>query len=62
MLTMLTPHLGSLEGPPTKLNPSSNVPFRRDPDFVDGDILAEIGKKCSKPASRTALVGLGGVG
>jgi hypothetical protein len=43
-------------------SPSSTVPFRRDPDFVDRDILAEIEQKCSRPASRTALVGLGGVG
>jgi hypothetical protein len=42
--------------------PSSTVPFRRDPDFVDRDILPEIHQRCSKPASRVALVGLGGVG
>jgi hypothetical protein len=42
--------------------PSSTVPFRRDPDFVDRDILPEIHRKCSQPASRVALVGLGGVG
>ncbi|MCJ1424485.1 hypothetical protein MMC29_002373 [Sticta canariensis] len=51
-------HLGS----PTTLIPLSTAPFRRDPDFVDREILAEIDKKCSKPASRAALVGLGGVG
>jgi hypothetical protein len=44
-------------------NPSSTVPFYHDPDFVDrGDILTQIDQKCSAPASRTALVGLGGVG
>ncbi|KAH8586899.1 P-loop containing nucleoside triphosphate hydrolase protein, partial [Bisporella sp. PMI_857] len=42
--------------------PSSTVPFRRDKDFVDRDILVEINQKCSLPASRVALVGLGGVG
>lgn len=43
--------------------PSSTVPFRRDPDFVDrSNILAQIGEKCSKPSARAALVGLGGVG
>ena len=37
------------------------MPLRRDPDFVDQDILAEVEKKCSKPASRAVLVVLGGV-
>jgi hypothetical protein len=43
--------------------PSSNVPFRRDDDFVDrGDILACIDERCSRPAGRAALVGFGGFG
>ncbi|KAI9855044.1 MAG: hypothetical protein M1813_000588, partial [Trichoglossum hirsutum] len=42
--------------------PSSTVPFRRDPHFVDREILAEIDCKSQQPASRVALVGLGGVG
>ncbi|KAH8727392.1 P-loop containing nucleoside triphosphate hydrolase protein [Phaeosphaeriaceae sp. PMI808] len=42
--------------------PSSNVPFRRDPHFVDRHILSEIHCKSQQPASRVALVGLGGVG
>ena len=43
--------------------PFSTVPFRRDPDFVGrGDILAQIQERCSQPAGRAALVGLGGVG
>ena len=43
--------------------PSSSIPFRRDPDFVDrGAILDQLYQKCALPASRTALVGLGGVG
>jgi len=51
------------ERPETPPNPSSSVPFRRDPDFVDRrTLLDQIGKKCSIPASITALVGLGGVG
>ncbi|KAI4168991.1 MAG: hypothetical protein LQ343_006022 [Gyalolechia ehrenbergii] len=50
------------EIPQRQPKPSSTVPFRRDPDFVDRDILTQIEQKCSKPASRTALVGLGGVG
>lgn len=40
----------------------SSVPFRRDPDFVDCDVLSEMKEKCSSAASRVALVGLGGVG
>ncbi|KAI4089899.1 MAG: hypothetical protein LQ344_005089 [Seirophora lacunosa] len=51
-----------LETPQQKPKPSSTVPFRRDPDFVDRGILTEIHQKCSNKASRTALVGLGGVG
>jgi hypothetical protein len=46
----------------SRIQPSSTVPFRRDRDFVDRDILSEIRQKCSLPASRVALVGLGGVG
>ncbi|OCK85886.1 hypothetical protein K432DRAFT_217425 [Lepidopterella palustris CBS 459.81] len=42
--------------------PSSTVPFRRDPHFVYREILAEIDCKNQQPASRVALVGLGGVG
>ncbi|KAF2678563.1 hypothetical protein K458DRAFT_348288 [Lentithecium fluviatile CBS 122367] len=42
--------------------PSSTVPFRRDPHFVDRHILSEIHCKSQRSASRTALVGLGGVG
>ena len=43
--------------------PSSTIPFRRDPDFVDrGTIIDQLYQKCAVPASRTALVGLGGVG
>ena len=49
--------------PPTLLCPSSTIPFGRDPDFVDrGGIIDQLCRKCALPASRTALVGLGGVG
>ncbi|OCK96219.1 putative kinesin [Cenococcum geophilum 1.58] len=42
---------------------SCNIPFRRDPDFVDrGALLDQIREKLSVPASRILLVGLGGVG
>ena len=51
------------ERPETSPQPSAVIPFRRDPDFVErGTLLDEIRKKCSAPASRVALVGLGGVG
>ncbi|KAB5515657.1 hypothetical protein GE09DRAFT_1179411 [Coniochaeta sp. 2T2.1] len=39
------------------------IPFSRDPDFVNcGDILDQVDRRCSEPAARVALVGLGGVG
>ncbi|KAF2234152.1 hypothetical protein EV356DRAFT_485845 [Viridothelium virens] len=45
------------------LKPDSNIPFRQDQDFVNrGDILTRVAQRCSQPASRAALVGLGGVG
>ncbi|KAK3347571.1 LOW QUALITY PROTEIN: Tetratricopeptide repeat-domain-containing protein [Neurospora tetraspora] len=47
-----------LETPPP---PFATIPFSRDPDFVDrGDILDQIDQRCSEPAGRVALVGLGG--
>jgi hypothetical protein len=53
----------SVERPETPPTPSCFVPFRRDPDFVERTaLLDQICKKCSTPASRVALVGLGGVG
>ena len=57
------PPVLSIEQPKRKREPFSTVPFPRDPDFVDRpDILAWIREKCAEPASRAALVGLGGVG
>ena len=51
------------EHPETPPQPSCFVPFRRDPDFVDrATLLGQMYKRCSSPASRVALVGLGGVG
>src|SRR4051812_31837462 len=48
------------ETPPA---PFATIPFSRDPDFVNrGDILDQIDQRCSEPAARVALVGLGGVG
>lgn len=48
---------------PTLPCPSSTIPFGRDPDFVDrGAIVDQLQRKCALPASRTALVGFGGVG
>ena len=49
--------------PPQLPSPLSTIPFRRDPDFVDrGAFLDQLSQKRTVPASRTALVGLGGVG
>ncbi|RAH84268.1 TPR-like protein [Aspergillus japonicus CBS 114.51] len=49
--------------PETPPEPFSTVPFARDDDYVArGSILGEIQARCARPASRTALVGLGGVG
>ena len=50
--------------PQLKLSPASNVPFNKDPDFVDRpDILAWIGERCTGTSgARVALVGLGGIG
>ncbi|GKT48975.1 nephrocystin-3 [Colletotrichum spaethianum] len=43
--------------------PFSTVPFPPDPDFVDRPIITSwLRDKCSRPASRAALVGLGGIG
>ncbi|KAJ5752268.1 P-loop containing nucleoside triphosphate hydrolase protein [Penicillium odoratum] len=51
------------ERPETPPPPLLNVPFRRDPDFVDcGSLLDQIYEKGTKPGARIALVGLGGVG
>jgi hypothetical protein len=44
-------------------DPSSTVPMRPDPQFVDRTVLmAQIEDKCRQPAARVALVGIGGVG
>ncbi|KIW35751.1 uncharacterized protein PV06_11909 [Exophiala oligosperma] len=48
------------ETPPA---PSILIPFGRDDDFVErGTILDQLHDRCAVPGSRTALVGLGGVG
>ncbi|KAH8595376.1 P-loop containing nucleoside triphosphate hydrolase protein [Bisporella sp. PMI_857] len=48
--------------PETPPNPSIVIPFSRDTDFVHRGILDQIHQKCAVLGSRTALVGLGGVG
>ena len=49
--------------PRTPPSPSCNIPFRRDPNFVErGAVLDQINHKCAMPGSWTALIGLGGVG
>ncbi|USP81615.1 TPR-like protein [Curvularia clavata] len=56
-------HIHAPERPETPPQPSCFVPFRRDPDFIDrGTLLDQIRQRCAAPASRIALVGLGGVG
>ncbi|KAI6855083.1 hypothetical protein KC338_g9003 [Hortaea werneckii] len=51
------------ERPETPPQPSSNVPFRRDPHSVEWPTLTEqICTKLCAPAGRVALAGLGGVG
>jgi len=59
-LTPLTITPERRETPPL---PFASIPFARDPHFIDrGDILNQIHQRCSQPAGRVALVGLGGVG
>jgi hypothetical protein len=49
--------------PETPPRPFVTIPFARDPDFVNrGDVLDQVHQRCSEPAGRVALVGLGGVG
>jgi hypothetical protein len=58
-----TTHYNSGGNPDKPPIPCSTVPFVRDADFIDRpEIIARIDEKCSKPAGRVALVGLGGVG
>ncbi|KAF2720632.1 hypothetical protein K431DRAFT_226002, partial [Polychaeton citri CBS 116435] len=43
--------------------PSSNIPFRHDPDFIErGNLLQQIQDRLSPHTARVALAGLGGVG
>lgn len=52
-----------LEQPEIPPKPSSNIPFRRDPHFVERVTLTDqIRAILTVPAGRAALVGLGGVG
>ncbi|KAL8290753.1 hypothetical protein RB597_008822 [Gaeumannomyces tritici] len=51
------------ERPETPPRPFASIPFSRDRDFVNrGDILGQLQKRCSEPAGRVALCGLGGIG
>ncbi len=52
-----------LPGPSSTPRPFSTVPFQPDLDFVERpDITDWLRTHCSQPASRVALVGLGGIG
>ena len=42
--------------------PSAIIPFRRDRDFVERDVLGSIWQRAFEPAARIGLVGLGGIG
>ncbi|EED16854.1 hypothetical protein TSTA_019160 [Talaromyces stipitatus ATCC 10500] len=56
-------HHYPVERPETPSSPILLIPFGRDPDFVDrGTILHQLHHRYAAPGSRTALVGLGGVG
>ncbi|KAL8697127.1 MAG: hypothetical protein Q9201_007291 [Fulgogasparrea decipioides] len=55
LTVMLTLPALPTETLPPRPKPSSTVPFRRDLDFVEREVLTEIRKKCSEPASRAAL-------
>ncbi|KAK0624276.1 heterokaryon incompatibility protein-domain-containing protein [Immersiella caudata] len=49
--------------PQNQPNPSIIIPFGRDEDFVKRPaLLSQISQKCGRPGSRTAIIGLGGVG
>jgi hypothetical protein len=51
------------ERPETRPHRSIMIPFSRDEDFVERQaVLDQMSQHCGKPGSRTALVGLGGVG
>ncbi|KAH7009249.1 P-loop containing nucleoside triphosphate hydrolase protein [Microdochium trichocladiopsis] len=51
------------EQPETPPKPCLTIPFRRDANFVPRkSLLDRIYHACSRPASRIALVGLGGIG
>ena len=53
----------SAERAETQPAPFAIIPFSRDRDFVNrGDILDQLRQRCSEPAGRVALVGLGGIG
>ncbi|KAK2589403.1 hypothetical protein QQS21_012920 [Conoideocrella luteorostrata] len=56
-------HHPAPERPETPPHPSILIPFGRDRDFVNrGEVLDRIKYRCGQPGTRTALVGLGGVG
>jgi hypothetical protein len=54
---------GKSKSTSTAIKPFSNVPFRRDPNFIDRvDPTNQMRAKLAVPAGRAALVGLGGIG
>lgn len=63
-LTIFTENFCFLASPPSRPPPppSAIIPFRRDRDFVERDVLNDLWQRASEPAARIGLVGLGGVG
>ncbi|KAI1159586.1 hypothetical protein F5B18DRAFT_581431 [Nemania serpens] len=56
-------HYAAQERPETPPKPTAVIPFSRDEDFVHRDtILDQVYYLGGKPASQTALVGLGSIG
>jgi len=63
--TTYLPHLASLtvtERSASPVGPFSNVPFPRDPDYVERPMVSEEIHSRLRPGARLALIGLGGVG
>ncbi|KAJ9155620.1 TPR-like protein [Pleurostoma richardsiae] len=51
------------ERPETPPQPSINIPFIRDPRFIErGDLLDQIAQRLREPPARVALAGFGGFG
>lgn len=54
--------LTAAERQKSPVRPFSNVPFPRDPDYIDRTAISDEINRKIVPGARLALVGLGGVG